>query len=125
MRAIKWRNRLIGDIELINRLRKSKLSPSHNEIKVIDDDIVRTFPQCKWFYKHYDEITKILLCYADQNPNMGYAQGMCFIVFPLYYVYYTDCPEHATMDTFFSLHTLMHHLRPCLLYTSPSPRDRG
>lgn len=114
MRAVTWRSRLIGDRKLITRLRDCQLiEPIHiHELKVIDDDLVRTYPRNKWFADHHDNIKLILSCYAEQNPSMGYAQGMCFIVFPLYYVYYNDCPDHALTDTFFSLHTIMHYLRP-------------
>jgi hypothetical protein len=114
MRAVTWRRRLIGDRKLLTKLRNSELvAPDYiRELKVIDDDLVRTFPQDTWFNDHHDKIKLILSCYAEQNPSMGYAQGMCFIVFPLYRVYYNDCPEHAAVDTFFSLHTIMHFLRP-------------
>lgn len=116
MRASKWRAALIGDLELIRDLRQSTLTEPLiiRDQCTMEQDLKRTFPTIEWFNKgeHLANVQKILMSYAEVNPNIGYAQGMCFIVFVLYKVYYDDCPEHATHDTFFSLHTIVHHIRP-------------
>lgn len=114
MRASKWRSALIGDIQLINKLRLTPVTiPRHVRDEVdIDNDLTRTFPTESWFHDHLDALRTILMVYADTTPTIGYAQGMCFIVFVLYYVYYNDCPEHATNDCIFSLHGIMGNLAP-------------
>jgi len=121
MRASKWRAALIGDLDLIHKLRESTIIPPDTirDQCTMEQDLKRTFPTIEWFNtdKHLNNISDILMAYAKVNPNIGYAQGMCFIVFVLYKVYYDDCPEYAVHDTFFSLHTLIHYIRP--LY----PRD--
>lgn len=114
MRASKWRSALIGDIQLINKLR---LTPVTTPCDVrdqtdIDNDLTRTFPTEPWFHDHLDNIRTILMVYADTTPTIGYAQGMCFIVFVLYYVYYQDCPEHVVNDCIFSLHGIMGNIAP-------------
>jgi len=121
MRASKWRAALIGDLDLIHKLRQSTIIPPNviRDQSTMDQDLKRTFPTVQWFNKdtHLNNISDILMAYAKVNPNIGYAQGMCFIVFVLYKVYYEDCPEYVVHDTFYSLHTLIHYIRP--LY----PRD--
>lgn len=124
MRASKWRLNLLGSLTLMNTLRKTQLVlplqnlPDHNTIM---QDIVRTFPEDRWYTDHLSELSKILLCFAKHNPSIGYAQGMCFIVFVLYRVFYNDCPKYATIDTFYALHTIMTHIRP--LYPRPEEDD--
>ena len=116
MRAAKWRSALIGKVELISELRKTPIVPPRNIPDQIDmeNDLKRTFPNVLWFTsaKHLGNIEKVLKMYAFMNPGVGYAQGMCFIAFLLYYVYYTDNPNHAVNDTFFSFHTIMGFIRP-------------
>lgn len=120
MRASKWRHELIGDMTLMDKLRACPLMPP-SEIKdqmTMDNDLRRTFPTDAWFTKnHLHNLSTILMVYADTNPTVGYAQGMCFIVFLLYKVYYQDCPKYALEDTYYSLYTIMRYIRP--LY----PRD--
>jgi hypothetical protein len=121
MRASKWRHVLIGDILLLDKLRSCPLErPFHiKDQTTLDNDLRRTFPLDAWFNKkeHLRNLSTILMVYADTNPTIGYAQGMCFIVFLLYKVYYNDCPKHAVADTYYSLYTIMKFIRP--LY----PRD--
>jgi len=120
MRASKWRNVLIGDISLLNKLRSCPLKrPVHiKDQTTMDNDLRRTFPLDTWYSKeHIKNLSTILMVYADTNPTIGYAQGMCFIVFLLYKVYYKDCPQYAVQDTYYSLYTIMKYIRP--LY----PRD--
>ncbi len=121
MRAAKWRSALIGDMELIRQLRQSVIKAPLiiRDQTDMENDLRRTFPKNQWFNtdEHLRNITTILMAYAEANPNIGYAQGMCFIAFVLYYIYYNDCPEYAVHDTFFSFHTIIRFIRP--LY----PRD--
>lgn len=119
MRASKWRAALIGDLELIHKLRQTPVIPP-DEVRDqndINNDLTRTFPTESWFLDHLEDLRTILMVYADTTPTIGYAQGMCFIVFVLYYVYYQDCPKHVINDCIFSLHGIMGKIAP--LY----PRD--
>tara|TARA_B100001057_G_scaffold413779_2_gene430510 strand:+ start:2285 stop:3004 length:720 start_codon:yes stop_codon:yes gene_type:complete len=121
MRAHRWRSTLIGKINLIRELRKTRLIVPFDKIPdedVIMQDLVRTFPETMWYTEHLKELREVIMCYAHTNPSVGYAQGMCFIVFILYRVFYNDCPKHAAIDTFYALHTIMRYLRP--MY----PRDQ-
>lgn len=121
MRAAKWRDILIGDTELIEKLRETPVIPPQQirDQLVMNNDIRRTFPTEGWFNteKHIKNLRAIIMAYADVNKSIGYAQGMCFITFTLYRVYYEDCPKHAVTDTFYSLHSIMGFLRPLF------PRD--
>lgn len=120
MRAIKWRRKLMGTIDLITELRKTNLivpTELPPDYDVMMSDMTRTYPETDWYNDHLKEIRMVLVCYATTNPSIGYAQGMCFIVFALYRVYYEDNPKHAVIDTFYSLHTIMRYTHP--LY----PRD--
>lgn len=121
MRAAKWRNILIGDIDLIEKLRETPIIPPRHirDQQVMDNDLQRTFPAESWFNteRHIENIRDIIMAYADVNQSLGYAQGMCFITFTLYRVYYEDCPKCAKIDTFYSLHTILGFLRPLF------PRD--
>jgi len=115
MRAVKWRSVLIGNTELIQELRKTPILPPVviPDQSDMENDLKRTFPHSIWFSgKHLDNLSKILRMYATINPGVGYAQGMCFIAFILYYVYYHDNPKHAVNDTFYSFHTIMGYIRP-------------
>jgi len=115
MRAHRWRYTLIGKLDLVRELRKTKLILPLDRIPdedVIMQDLVRTFPESTWYTDHLKDLRKIIMCYAHTNPSVGYAQGMCFIVFILYKVFYDDCPKHASIDTFYAIHTLMRYLRP-------------
>ena len=121
MRAAKWRNVLIGDMKLIRILRESPVVPPDRirDQTTMNNDLRRTFPTVGWFNteKHINNIRTVLMAYAEINNSVGYAQGMCFIAFVLYRVYYEDCPKFAVHDTFYSLHTIMGFLRPLF------PRD--
>jgi len=120
MRATKWRLKLLGSMTLMTQLRKTNLILPSQRIPdqtTIVQDLVRTFPEDQWYVDHLSDIRKILICFAKHNPSIGYAQGMCFIVFVLYRVFYEDCPKYAVIDTFYALHTVMTHIRP--LYPRP------
>ena len=119
MRASKWRAALIGDLELINKLRQTPvvLPDEVRDQNDINNDLTRTFPTESWFLDHLEDLRTILMVYADTTRTIGYAQGMCFIVFVLYYVYYQDCPKHVINDCIFSLHGIIGNIAP--LY----PRD--
>lgn len=59
---------------------------------VIKQDVVRTFPGIDFFRKsHIQEIlVSILFCYARQNPDMCYRQGMHEIIAPILFVIHSD-----------------------------------
>ncbi len=114
-RAIRWRKRLMGSSDDIHRLRKcnigiTKVSSYSNDI---EKDLQRTFPSDMFFTEHISTLSDILNTYAHVNKGMGYAQGMAFMVFVLYKVYYNDDQKNAMYDTYFSFHTLVHFIRPC------------
>jgi len=121
MRAHKWRTALLGDVKLIQKLRESIVDRplTIRDQSDMEADLRRTFPRDTWFntHEHLGNLTTIIMTYAHTNPSVGYAQGMCFITFLLYRVYYHDCPTHAISDTLYSLHGLMRHIRPMF------PRD--
>lgn len=115
MRAHRWRYTLIGKLNLIRELRKTSLTLPLDRLEeedVIMQDLCRTFPETTWYTDHLKDLRKIIMCYAFTNPAVGYAQGMCFIVFILYRVFHADCPKYAAIDTFYALHTIMHSIRP-------------
>jgi hypothetical protein len=107
MRAHFWRQKLCPNspYDLI----KLKIGPYDNQIKL---DIRRTFPDNKWFEPHHENIRYILNTFSILNAGFGYPQGLNFLAYPLYYVYYSDDPKNATMDTLYSLQTLIHIVLP-------------
>ena len=113
-RAQKWRNYLLGSPSTIHLLRESKVI-THKENKheeVIRSDLKRTYPLNDFFTNHIGELSNVLNTYAHVNEGMGYAQGMAFIAFNLYKIYYEDDALYAVEDTFYSLHKLIHVIRP-------------
>ena len=80
----------------------------------LNNDLTRTYPEMSWFNDHLNSLSIILRAFAYANPNIGYAQGMNFLTFILYYVYYEDCPKYAIKDTFYSLHNIVKHIRPII-----------
>lgn len=114
MRAHKWRKALIGAPETIRLLRQTNIPKTIDSEyrRVINDDLRRTFPENNWFTNHISELSNILNLYAYTNNGMGYAQGMAFIVFILYKIYYEDEPKYASQDTYYSFHKLITIIRP-------------
>ena len=88
---------------------KLKLSTYDHQIQL---DIRRTYPQETWFVSHREQLRYILNTFSILNKAFGYPQGLNFLAFPLYYVYYNDDPENADMDTLYSLQTLIHVVLP-------------
>ena len=60
-------------------------------IKQIDKDISRTFSGDKSFNKA--DLRKILVAYSIRNPNVGYCQGLNFVVATLLSLDFT--PEES------------------------------
>ena len=113
-RAQKWRNCLMGSPSTIffkreYSIKMEYLSKYDNEIQ---NDLKRTFPTSSFFTDHIVVLSDILNTYAYVNDGMGYAQGMAFIVFTLFKVYYEDDPIFATEDTFYSFHKVVQVIRP-------------
>ena len=75
-------------------------------------DIGRTFPQNKWFKPHHETLCDILNAFCIVNEGLGYPQGLNFLVFPLYYVYFNDNPKTAVENTFYSLHGILQFVLP-------------
>ena len=46
-------------------------------------DIVRTFPENKWFNDHHETLRNILNAFCIVNEGLGYPQGLNFLVFPV------------------------------------------
>lgn len=82
----------------------------------IEKDMPRTFP-CNAFFKEIkikNDLLHILQQFSMFHPGVGYFQGLCFLVYPLYYAYYLDNPTTAKTDTYYSLIKIMKILRPVL-----------
>ena len=71
-------------------------------------DVYRTFTNDPWFKPHRSYIARMLNTFATVNAGVGYIQGMNYLVFPLWKVYYMDSPTWATEDTMASLQTILH-----------------
>ena len=75
-------------------------------------DLSRTFTNVEWFTSHMKTLRGILNTFSVVNEGFGYPQGLNYLVFPLYYVYYHDQPKTAVEDTFYSLQTLVRVVLP-------------
>jgi hypothetical protein len=75
-------------------------------------DIDRTYPSEKWFEDHKETLVDILNTFSVVNEAFGYPQGLNFLTFPLYYVYFRDNPKTAVEDTFYSLQSLVRIVLP-------------
>lgn len=114
MLARRWRKVLQGSPSTLKVLRLTNIQDNINSdfSETIHQDIVRTYPTDPWFLPHIGKLSNILNLYAYTNKGMGYAQGMAFIVFILYKVYYKDRPKYACQDTFYSFHKIVNTIRP-------------
>jgi hypothetical protein len=78
--------------------------PEKSVVAVIIKDIDRTFPKCSFFKEKYGggqrQLYKVLVNYSKYNKEVGYVQGMGFIVALL--LTYMDEER-----TFFMIHALM------------------
>ena len=114
MIAQRWRKILLGKPDTLKLLRSTNIKntvPSSFD-EDIHLDLVRTYPNDKWFTTHTKNLSNILNLYAYTNNGMGYAQGMAFIVFILYKKFYNDEPSYACQDTFYSFHKIVNVIRP-------------
>lgn len=75
-------------------------------------DLNRTFKEVKWFDNHLETIRDILNTFSVVNEGFGYPQGLNYLSFPLFYVYYHDNPNTAVEDTFYSLQSLVRVVLP-------------
>ena len=75
-------------------------------------DIRRTFPEVPWFEDHLETLRGILNVFSVVNEGFGYPQGLNYLAFPLFYVYYNDNPKTAVSDTLYSLQALVRVVLP-------------
>lgn len=75
-------------------------------------DLNRTFSNVDWFRPHIETIRNILNTFSVVNEGFGYPQGLNYLAFPLYYVYFRDQPKTAVEDTFYSLQSLVRVVLP-------------
>ena len=73
----------------------------------ISMDIMRTYPTEHWFDPHRSKLLSLLNTFAAMNPGIGYTQGMNYLIFPLWKVYYESTPEWAVEDTLCSMQSIM------------------
>lgn len=113
-RAQRWRSKLLGPHNTIHELRQChvRLYTKSSYYDDIHNDLKRTYPLDDFFNEHIGDLSNILNTYAYVNKGMGYAQGMAFLAFILYKVYYKDDDTFAVEDTFYSLHNLIQIIRP-------------
>ena len=107
MRAYRWRCKLMGPAtgwEVVRAPLELSTSSFDNQIRM---DVVRTHPHDSWFDPHRESICQLLNAFANTNIGFGYPQGLNFLVFPLWKVYYTSIPECAMLDTYYSLQFLV------------------
>ena len=107
MRASTWRKCLCPSspypsLELVS-------GPYDDQIQL---DLARTFTGVKWFDKHREILGNILNTFSVVNEGFGYPQGLNYLAFPLYYVYFLDQPKTAVEDTFYSLQSLVRVVLP-------------
>ena len=110
MRAYRWRCKLMGPAtgwEVVRAPLELSTSSFENQIRM---DVVRTHPHDSWFDPHRESICQLLNAFANTNIGFGYPQGLNFLVFPLWKVYYKSTPKWAMHDTFYSLQYLIGEL---------------
>ena len=71
-------------------------------------DVYRTFTTDTWFDQHRMRLARMLNTFATVNAGVGYIQGMNYLMFPLWKVYYSSCPTWAIEDTLASMQTILH-----------------
>lgn len=101
MRASTWRSRLCPS---------SPYAPIEFQYGPYDEQIrldVRRTSKHPWFKDHKETIVQILNTFSVINKGFGYPQGVNYLAFPLFYVYYSDNPDTAIEDTFYSLQSLV------------------
>lgn len=97
------------NVILKNALNKKKfVFKFQKSIKLIELDIPRTFPESKWLKQETNQgKVKDLLRLFDLYSNIGYIQGMLFIIVPLLRLY-----ENVEYLAFWSFIDITEMLRP-------------
>jgi len=106
-----YRKTLIGNSKaiLITRMQEINIPTSTKFDEQIDMDLARCFPTMK---KHRKVLKDILKAYASSAVGVGYAQGINFLVCPLYNHLLIDNQEYALSDTFYCLQRVMRLVLP-------------
>lgn len=108
MRAHRWRTALMGPSDTWEQVRKPIELRTSAYLGQISLDIRRTFPKEHWFDPHRSKLIELLNTFASINVGIGYIQGMNYLIFPLWKVYYESAPEWAVEDTLASMQSIMH-----------------
>ena len=98
----------MGPSETWDQVRKPVELRTSAYLGQISLDIHRTFPNEHWFDPHRHKLVDLLNTFASINVGIGYIQGMNYLIFPLWKVYYDSAPEWAVEDTLISLQSIMH-----------------
>ncbi|KAI5950267.1 hypothetical protein KGF54_005224 [Candida jiufengensis] len=109
LRSIIWKKfHLLTTCQIpnsINLIFKNFQHSYTNEISIqISKDVLRTFPHIKFFHneKTIEDLSTILNLYSNYDLELGYCQGLIFLVGVLYYHL-----EKSTKMTFFALINIM------------------
>ncbi len=70
-------------------------------------DMPRTFSEESWFDLHRETLGRLLTTFASLNQAFGYPQGINYLAFPLFYVFYNDDPQTAETYTLDALQVLV------------------
>ena len=98
----------MGPSESWSELRSPVQLRTSKYLAQISVDITRTFPTERWFDPHREQLVALLNTFASINVGIGYIQGMNYLIFPLWKVYYESTPEWAVEDTLCSMQSIMH-----------------
>lgn len=74
---------------------------------LIKMDIVRTHPTDTWFDCHRPTLCRLLNSFALRNVGFGYSQGLNYLIFVLWKVFYKNDPSTAEQYTLSSLQYLV------------------
>lgn len=100
----------MGPPETWSDLRTPVVTSTSAYLGQITLDVQRTFPEEKWFDPHRPQLVQMLNTFASVNVGMGYIQGMNYLIFPLWKVFYQSDPGWAVEDTLCAMQSLMHML---------------
>lgn len=101
-----WKQKLINTN--YKRVQLHQCKTIHDDI---EKDIHRTFPENSWFTEERKTTIKnILMHFVIMNKGLSYCQGMCFIIFTLYYVFHRS--DYADIETLYCFHKLVEPIRP-------------
>lgn len=104
MYAARWK------FKLLKNYRIQFLPISNHCNNDLEKDMKRTYPTVEWFRKHERELSNILLNFIEMNPALSYMQGMCFIVFTLFYTFRHS--DFRSCETLYCLHKIVEPIRP-------------